>query len=261
MYWSEEMKYTGRTVAVLVTIIWLVIESWIDHEFLVFQFGLGIPLGWFFGRHYDKAVFLRRDLKNVQNKLTSEYNKSLNESEKLFKYIAYHDSLTGLANRNKVRKHLGQELLISERENQSVAILFIDLDRFKSINDTWGHKIGDQLLKMVAIRLIDCIGAKGLIARQGGDEYIICLPDSNRKEAEAIAQKILQTLSLPFEIMVHEVVITSSIGVSLSPLDGNEVDTLIRNADIAMYLAKEKGKITINFTDLKLKLLSIENLN
>ncbi len=241
------MRYTGRLGAVFAIIIWLVIESWIDHKFLVFQFGLGIPLGWFFGRHYDKAVLLQNELKNIQNKLTSEYNKSLNESEKLFKYIAYHDSLTGLANRNMVRKHLAQELLIARRENQSVAILFIDLDRFKSVNDTWGHKIGDQLLKMVATRLIDCIGAEGLIARQGGDEYIICLPDSNRKEAEAVAQKIITTFSQPFSIIIHEVVITPSIGISLSPMDGNEVDTLIRNADIAMYLVKEQGKNNYQF--------------
>lgn len=241
------MRYTGRIGAVFVTIIWLVIESWIDQEFLVYQFGLGVPLGWFLGKHYDKAVFLRRELKHDQKRLTNDYNKSLIDSEKLFKYIAYHDSLTGLANRDMVRKRLAQELMVAGREKQTIAILFIDLDRFKAVNDTWGHEIGDQLLKIVARRLIESVGAKGMIARQGGDEYIICIPDSGRDEAESIARELLQTLSKPFVIKVHEVVITPSIGISLSPLDGNEVDTLIRNADIAMYLAKEKGKNNYQF--------------
>lgn len=163
--------------------------------------------------------------------------------EKLMEEMAYHDPLTGLANRHKLKHHIKQ--LINAETN--IAIMFIDLDRFKLVNDTFGHQAGDQLLSIIANRLVNCIGENDLVSRQGGDEFIICLSVHDHSEIEMITEKILLEMSKPLIIDGKEIIITPSIGISVSPNDGTDMATLIQHADLAMYQAKSKGKNTYQF--------------
>ncbi|MFH1027252.1 MAG: EAL domain-containing protein, partial [Pseudomonadota bacterium] len=168
--------------------------------------------------------------------------------EQQLEYQANHDDLTGLPNRNLLVDRLNQALLISRRTSQQVAVFFIDLDNFKFINDSLGHDVGDRLLKVAAERLGDCIRAGDTVARQGGDEFVAVVCNEEIGEmADRIAEDIRQVMSQPFRINGHELMITCSIGISISPRDGEEVQTLLRNADLAMYQAKEQGRDRARF--------------
>ncbi|GGH78506.1 diguanylate cyclase (GGDEF)-like protein/PAS domain S-box-containing protein [Pullulanibacillus pueri] len=158
--------------------------------------------------------------------------------------MAYYDSLTGLANRNKLREHLTE--LLNKKEGY-FAVLFLDLDRFKVINDTKGHSFGDLLLIHVATRLKKIVQNNGLVSRYSGDEFIIVLDSLHRHEVKAIAQSIIKAFDLPLMINDEEFFITTSIGISLSPNDGLDQETLIKHADTAMYLSKERGKNNFQF--------------
>ncbi|MDU0458971.1 MAG: EAL domain-containing protein [Geobacteraceae bacterium] len=168
--------------------------------------------------------------------------------EQQLEYQANHDDLTRLPNRNLLVDRLNQALLISRRTSQQVAVFFIDLDNFKFINDSLGHDVGDRLLKVAAERLGECIRAGDTVARQGGDEFVAVVCNEEIGEmADRIAEDIRQVMSRPFRINGHELMITCSIGISISPRDGEEVQTLLRNADLAMYQAKEQGRDRIRF--------------
>lgn len=170
------------------------------------------------------------------------------QAEEAIKYMAYHDELTGLPNRSFLRDYFKELICKAKKNDLIIAILFIDLDRFKVVNDILGHDIGDLLLKQVATRLKDCIRKTDIVARQGGDEFIILLDDGiSKKETEFIANKVLRILSYPFNLSGHEVYITPSIGISLYPQDGFSAEYLIKNADMAMYDAKSKGKNNYQF--------------
>lgn len=169
------------------------------------------------------------------------------KAEEAMKYMAYHDELTGLPNRSFLSSYFQKLIYNAEKINRTIAVLFIDLDRFKVVNDTLGHSVGDLLLKQVAIRLMDCVRKNDTIARQGGDEFIILLDNTTKKETKLIANKILRIVSYPFSLSGNEVYITPSIGISLYPQDGIEIETLIKNADMAMYDAKGKGKNNYRF--------------
>jgi diguanylate cyclase (GGDEF)-like protein len=137
---------------------------------------------------------------------------------------------------------------MSQRDGHQVAVFFIDLDNFKVINDSLGHDVGDELLKIAADRLIACVRAGNTVARQGGDEFVIMVSERDVADvADRIAATIQKAISQPFRINEHELVITCSIGVSISPRDGEEVQTLIKNADMAMFQAKEQGRNRIRF--------------
>lgn len=168
--------------------------------------------------------------------------------EEQLEYQANHDGLTNLPNNNLLTDRIRQALLISLRSNQQVAVFLIDLDNFKFINDSLGHDIGDLLLKIVAERLTGCVRSGDTVARQGGDEFVIMVsgPDVS-SQAIQIAGKILETLALPIRIQDHELFVTCSIGISISPRDGEDVQTLIKHADAAMYRAKEQGRNTFRF--------------
>ena len=155
---------------------------------------------------------------------------------------AYHDSLTRLPNRALFEDRLGQLLAMSRRQNSRVAVLFIDLDRFKHINDTLGHGAGDRLLKVVADRLTTCLRAEDTIARMGGDEFTILLPGIEHPEdAAKVAQKLLDAIAVPIQIDDQELFVGGSIGISLFPEDGQDTQALLKHADVAMYRAKEQG--------------------
>lgn len=158
-------------------------------------------------------------------------------------YQAYHDALTGLPNRLLFRDRLNQALSHRQRHKLGLAVLFLDLDHFKLINDTLGHSVGDWLLKEIASRLTESIREGDTVARLGGDEFTILLPEVSRSEdAALVAQKILDIISSPLRWNNHDVYVSTSIGISLSPSDGSDSETLIKCADNAMYRAKELGR-------------------
>lgn len=176
-------------------------------------------------------------------------------------YLAYHDALTGLPNRSLFSKLLGQLIAQAERHGRLLAVAFLDLDRFKQINDTLGHQAGDELLREVARRLKTCVRESDTIARLGGDEFVVLLPElRDTQDAAVIARKILTALARPFTLLGQEFRVTASIGLSTYPLGGLDEQTLTKNADIAMYYAKEAGKNNFQFYSEQLNASSLERL-
>jgi len=177
-------------------------------------------------------------------------------------HLAYHDSLTGLPNRSLFSKLLSESILGARRYQRRVAVLFLDLDRFKQINDTLGHDAGDQLLQEVAVRLKGCLRDSDSVARLGGDEFVVLLPQLDEEHYVAtVAQKALTAICRPYVLHGQEFRITASIGISVYPQDGADEQTLTKNADIAMYQAKEGGKNNFQFYSEKLNANSLERLN
>lgn len=168
--------------------------------------------------------------------------------EERIQFLASHDVLTNLPNRFLLIDRISQALAIAERNRTKVALLFIDLDHFKNINDSLGHDIGDGLLKQVALRMSDCLRRSDTIARLGGDEFIAVLPEiGSENEAAFVAEKMLESIARKFIVEGHQLGITPSIGISIYPNDGGDAGTLMRNADMAMYRAKEVGRNTLQF--------------
>jgi diguanylate cyclase (GGDEF)-like protein/PAS domain S-box-containing protein len=164
-------------------------------------------------------------------------------AEEHVKHLAFHDPLTGLPNRLLFNDRLTIALAQAHRSRQKLATLYLDLDRFKVINDSLGHSVGDELLRRVADRLRMCVREEDTVARLGGDEFIILMPRiSSRRDAETVARKILTAIRLPFAIEDRDFFLQTSIGVSLYPSDGIDAETLVQNADTAMYRAKEQGR-------------------
>jgi diguanylate cyclase (GGDEF)-like protein len=176
-------------------------------------------------------------------------------------YLAYHDALTALPNRGLFNKLLSQTISQAQRSTKQLAVAFIDLDRFKQINDTLGHEAGDELLKEVATRLKACLRNSDIVARLGGDEFVVILTElTDEKYAATVAQKIVTAIAMPFVLLGQEFRVTASIGISTYPLDGADEQTLTKNADIAMYQAKEDGKNNFQFYSAKLNANSLERL-
>lgn len=169
------------------------------------------------------------------------------EAEKLVEHMAFFDHLTGLPNRRLFQKKVKEEIAQALEDNTQFAIMFIDLDRFKNVNDSMGHPIGDQLLIAVGQRLLKSVRKNDFVARYGGDEYVILLPSCQQSEADTIAARILDELEYPLTFQNIDLFVTSSIGISIFPEDGHDYEALTANADSAMYLAKEKGKNNYQF--------------
>jgi diguanylate cyclase (GGDEF)-like protein len=178
--------------------------------------------------------------------LEAEFNEMmgvLERSQNQIRDQAHHDPLTGLPNRILFFDRVQKALQEAERTASRVAFLFLDIDKFKPVNDTFGHRAGDELLIEVAARLKKCLGEGATIARIGGDEFTIILPDMAEVEAvERLAQDVRQVLATPFQYGGHSIRITASIGISLYPEDGRDPETLVKNADMAMFRVKEVGK-------------------
>lgn len=170
-------------------------------------------------------------------------------SQEQIRQLAYYDTLTGLANRRLMLDRLEHALDQAKRFQRSMAIMFLDLDRFKQINDTLGHDVGDELLKAVAARLITCIRHGDTVSRQGGDEFIIVLTEiAHSHDAAQVAEKVLTALSQPVVIPPHELHITTSIGIAVYPVNGtDDMLELMKKADMAMYTAKEAGRNQYSF--------------
>ncbi|KAA9010928.1 putative bifunctional diguanylate cyclase/phosphodiesterase [Niallia endozanthoxylica] len=189
-----------------------------------------------------KLTVLNKDLERTVTERTVELmnkNTLLEKSIKQVEYLAYHDHLTGLPNYRYFSQQLEETLAAAKQRNETVAILFLDLDRFKLINDSFGHSIGDFLLQETAKRLSGCIGDSGIICRQGGDEFLVFLPNTSREKTAKLAKQILHSLQRVTDIKGNELIVTSSIGISLFPEHGEEIDLLLQRADTAMYSAKK----------------------
>lgn len=189
-----------------------------------------------------------------------QMNDQLRQTEDKIRHLAYHDSLTRLPNREAFKERLEQTLDVARRYDRPMAVLFLDLDNFKRINDTLGHSMGDLLLQTVAERLVSAIRTSDYViqgnpepngrqvARLGGDEFTVLLSEiKTSTDAAVVSARILETLSHPFLLGNQEVTITPSIGISVFPDDGEDVDTLLKNADMAMYHAKKSGKNNFRF--------------
>jgi diguanylate cyclase (GGDEF)-like protein/PAS domain S-box-containing protein len=174
-------------------------------------------------------------------------------------HSAQHDALTGLPNRVLLHDRIANAISIAPRHSKRVAVLFLDLDGFKGINDTFGHAAGDKLLKMVAERLAACVRGSDTVSRLGGDEFVVLLSEVERPEDSAItARRMIEAVSEPYVVDRHEVRVTVSIGVSTYPDDGVDADLLIKNADAAMYQAKESGRHGYQFYKPAMNLRAIE---
>ncbi|HEY4553367.1 MAG TPA: EAL domain-containing protein [Bacillaceae bacterium] len=168
-------------------------------------------------------------------------------SAEAIKYLELHDQMTGSWNRQALMEHLQIEIATSLREGREFAIVNIDLDRFKHFNDSLGHKAGDKLLKLVTERLMSWNKPGHRLYRLGGDEFVILLSDSDRKETDRCARELIELFDVPFCVNSQEYYITPSIGISMFPMDGRDADTLLKNADNALFLVKEKGRAHYRF--------------
>jgi len=174
---------------------------------------------------------------------------------------ANYDSLTQLPNRNLLKDRLIHAIAYAQRTHRQIAVLFLDLDRFKTVNDSLGHTGGDALLRAVAIRLQACLREVDTVARLGGDEFVIVLEDIHHEEfAATVARKVLKALEAPFLLEGHELFITASIGITFFPRDGEDTDTLLKHADTAMYSAKEEGRNNSKFFAPEMNQRTLEHL-
>lgn len=183
------------------------------------------------------------------------------QSEERLQFLANHDALTHLPNRMLLQERIEQGLLRAKRSHGKLAVLFIDLDRFKVINDTLGHQTGDMLLQEAARRLKECLRVSDTVARQGGDEFVVLVEDfADTQYLTAVARKIMNVLAQPFILLNQELYISASIGISIYPEDGVDLFSLLKNADVAMYRAKESGKNTFHFYAAESNVHSMERL-
>lgn len=194
----------------------------------------------FISKPFDLAEVLMRVRNMLEVRLL--HKKALNHS-KMLESLALKDTLTGLANRRLLDERMEVAMIHARRNKSAMAVICLDLDGFKQVNDTFGHGVGDTLLKMVAERLVVTVREEDTVARQGGDEFMIALWHASDADFEAaVALKVIEAVSQPYEIEGHTVNITASAGVAIYPIHGKDAETLMKNADLALYEAKHAGK-------------------
>lgn len=170
--------------------------------------------------------------------------------EESLKHMATHDALTGLPNRRLFNDRIELEMAHARRNQQKLGLMYFDLDDFKRVNDTFGHSVGDHLLQLVGNRLANLLRESDTVARMGGDEFILLSPEMmNKQDAAPIAKRVMEALRRPFEFDGHSVRVSTSLGIAVFPDDGEDVDTLMKHADMAMYRSKEQGRDRYHFYD------------
>jgi len=223
----------------------------------------GSTLGVLFAILSATAYFIwlmANDLRRALARLERE-NSRIRESHARIDVLAHHDALTGLPNRLLARDRIEQALARAQRDESGLALLFLDLDNFKAINDSLGHGAGDLLLCEVAVRLRSAVRASDTISRQGGDEFLVMVADLGDHDAAAsIAVKLLQVLTQPFHVNGVELFVTTSLGIALYPQDGGDFSELLKNADTAMYRAKDAGRNAFRFYDGSMNTAVVETL-
>lgn len=186
-------------------------------------------------------------------------------NEERIRYLAEHDALTGLPNRVLFHDRLSQAIVKARRDGHRIALIFLDIDRFKNINDSLGHHVGDQLLQSVAARIQQCVRASDTVSRPGGDEFGILLPDiADIEDAARVSLKLLESLARPYSVDERQLTITASIGITIYPDDGDDIPALMRNADTAMYHSKDSGRNAYHYfrsemNERVLERMSLEN--
>ncbi|KZE47781.1 PAS domain S-box protein [Brevibacillus parabrevis] len=197
----------------------------------------------------SKLLFVTRDITDRK------------QSEELIHHLAYHDALTDLPNRRMYTQHLSREIMQAKRFQSNLAVLFLDLDRFKDVNDSFGHDVGDLLLVEAANRLKACLRPGDVVARLGGDEFTVLLGQlADREEAAALANQIMEALQRPFILQDHSFNVSCSIGIALYPEDGDNADDLLKRADTALYTVKSRGKNGYDFFDPTMEAKSLERI-
>ena len=182
-------------------------------------------------------------------------------NEERLKFLANYDPLTSLPNRSLFNQRLERALAHAQRFNKGLSVLFMDLDRFKNINDTLGHEAGDSVLQAVAERLMGCVREIDVVARLGGDEFVILIEQvTDVRQAGSVGQKLIRAMAEPLLLGGHECSVTASVGISTYPADGDDGATLLKNADIAMYRAKEQGKNNVQFYTPTMNIHSVQRL-
>lgn len=175
----------------------------------------------------------------------------LERSEAKYKELAYYDPMTGLSNRRYFDRELSNSLMQKSNDRNIGSVLLFDIDGFKQVNDTYGHDVGDLLLKEIGMRLLDCVSKEDTVSRFAGDEFIIFFPNTDQPLALKYVKRIIKEINKPFTINGNRIFTSTSIGIAFIPEHGTEVKTLIKNADIAMYKAKLQGKNTYEIFDGK----------
>jgi len=174
--------------------------------------------------------------------------------------LAHFDQLTGLPNRTLLNDRFRFALSLAQRRDENLAVMFLDLDHFKDINDTLGHNVGDQVLMELAERLKGAVREEDTLARQGGDEYVLILPATDADSAGLVASKLLDVVSRPCQVEQHELTVTASVGIAIYPDDGTSLESLSKNADTAMYRAKREGRNGVRFYTPEMQIHSARNL-
>jgi len=233
-----------------------------------FRFLLGMAgLALLVGLMHARTAYLRHRQRELERQIADRTTslklrtEQLQESQRQLEVIAYFDPLTRLPNRRRLKDEMGRLISRMQGTGSGFALVLIDLDRFKQINDTLGHEAGDQLLQEAAARFKACVYDSDTVARLGGDEFVVLLPDANdRERAARVSRGILASIGRPFALAGHDFRVTASIGISIYPFDGRDEQTLMKHADIAMYQAKEEGKNNFQFYSDALNSNSLERL-
>ena len=200
---------------------------------------------------------ISRDL--TQRKDAESNLDRVNQQMAYLAHSAEHDPLTGLPNRLLLGDRINQAIALARRHSGKVAVLFLDLDGFKHVNDSLGHSVGDQLLQSVAKRLLACVRSPDTVSRNGGDEFIIVLQEMEQpNQAATTARRVLKAVADPHKAGEHDLHVTASVGVSIYPDDGPDAESLIKNADTAMYQAKENGRKTFQFFTPEMNVSAVE---
>lgn len=191
----------------------------------------------------ENSIIMAKVLGNVLGIIFSrlELENQLREKNQLLEYMSYHDTLTNLPNRRLLEEFAEKMLTLAKRENKPLSILFMDLDRFKPINDVYGHQMGDEVLKLVAKRLEKFARSSDTISRYGGDEFVILAYDCSKQDATALAERLVKAIEEPMKIDQLTLQLSASVGIATFPEDGGELTELIRFADERLYMAKKSG--------------------